>query len=375
MLRTIGLMSGTSLDGVDAAYLETDGEAIARFGPRQTLPYDPALRRALRALLDRAESLTPDDPALLDATRRLTERHAEAVEAIGLPADLIGFHGQTILHRPAAPGRTGTPFTWQIGDAALLARRTGMSVAYDFRSADVAAGGQGAPLVPVFHRALAAPLPKPLAILNLGGVGNVTWLGPEGEMLAFDTGPANGPLDDWARQHTGKDYDAAGKLALAGQADGAVLGRLMAHPYLAAPPPKSLDRLEFDRALRDAGAGSLSAADGAATLVAFCAVCVAAAARHFPEPPLQWLVAAAEFPRHHRRAAPADGRADYRRAIVVTPARGAGSTAPDSVCAAQPAPPDRHRGRGSAAAGIVDPQGAGIQGYPPSFSRTPQAAR
>ena len=230
MLRTIGLMSGTSLDGVDAAYLETDGEAIARFGPRQTLPYDPALRRALRALLDRAESLTPDDPALLDATRRLTERHAEAVEAIGLPADLIGFHGQTILHRPVAPGRTGTPLTWQIGDAAMLARRTGMSVAYDFRSADVAAGGQGAPLVPVFHRALAAPLPKPLAILNLGGVGNVTWLGPDGEMLAFDTGPANGPLDDWARQHTGKDYDAAGKLALAGQADGAVLGRLMAHP-------------------------------------------------------------------------------------------------------------------------------------------------
>ena len=104
MLRTIGLMSGTSLDGVDAAYLETDGEAIARFGPRQTLPYDPSLRRALRALLDRAESLTPDDPALLDATRRLTERHAEAVEAIGLPADLVGFHGQTILHRPAAPG-------------------------------------------------------------------------------------------------------------------------------------------------------------------------------------------------------------------------------------------------------------------------------
>ena len=291
MLRTIGLMSGTSLDGVDAAYLETDGEVIARFGPRQTLPYDPALRRALRSLLDRAESLTPDDPALLDATRRLTERHAEAVEAIGLPADLVGFHGQTILHRPAAPGRSGAPFTWQIGDAAMLARRTGMSVAFDFRSADVAAGGQGAPLVPVFHRALAAPLPKPLAILNLGGVGNVTWLGPDGEMLAFDTGPANGPLDDWARQHTGKDYDAAGKLALAGQADGAVLGRLMAHPYLAAPPPKSLDRLDFDRALREAGAGSLSAADGAATLVAFCAVCVAAAARHFPEPPLQWLVA------------------------------------------------------------------------------------
>ncbi|WP_198375963.1 anhydro-N-acetylmuramic acid kinase, partial [Neoroseomonas rubea] len=290
-MRTIGLMSGTSLDGVDAAYLETDGETIGRLGPRLTLPYDPALRRMLRGLLDRAETLSGDDPELLDAIRRLTDRHAEALEALGLEADLVGFHGQTILHRPPVAGRNITPFTWQVGDAAALARRTGMTVAYDFRSADVAAGGQGAPLVPVFHRALSQPLPKPLAILNLGGVANVTWLGEGGEMLAFDTGPANGPLDDWARKHTGKDYDAAGKLALAGQADGAVLGRLMAHPYLSAPPPKSLDRLDFDRALKEAGAAELSAADGAATLCAFCAVCVAAAARLFPDPPLQWLVA------------------------------------------------------------------------------------
>jgi len=291
MLRTIGLMSGTSLDGVDAAYLETDGEVIGRLGPRITLPYDPKLRRQLRGLLDRAESLSADDPELLDAIRRITDRHAEAVEALGMEADLIGFHGQTILHRPAVPGRDQRPVTWQVGDATELARRTGMTVVYDFRSADVAAGGQGAPLVPVFHRALAAPLPKPLAILNLGGVANVTWLGRGGEMIAFDTGPANGPLDDWARQHTGKDYDAEGRLALAGQPDGAVLARLMAHPYLTAPPPKSLDRLDFDRALKEAGAADLSPADGAATLCAFCAVCVAAAARLFPEPPLQWLVA------------------------------------------------------------------------------------
>ena len=173
---------------------------------------------------------------------------------------------------------------------ALLARMTGLSVAYDFRSADVAAGGQGAPLVPVVHAAMAATLPKPLAVLNLGGVGNVTFIGRDGALVAFDTGPANGPLDDWARKSTGKDYDKDGLLALAGQADGAVLGRLMAHPYLAAPPPKSLDRLDFDRALRESGAGELSPQDGAATLATFCAVCVAAAARHFPEPPLQWLV-------------------------------------------------------------------------------------
>jgi len=296
MLRTIGLMSGTSLDGVDAAWVETDGERVGRFGPRLTMPYEPSLRRDLRTLLDRAPSLTADDRLLIEVTRRLTEKHAEAVAAIREPADLIGFHGQTILHRPLRPGASGfasnvRPFTWQIGDAALLARLTGVSVAYDFRSADVEAGGQGAPLVPVFHQVLCAPLPKPLAILNLGGVGNVTWVGADGGLIAFDTGPANGPLDDWARQHTGRDYDAEGKLALAGQPDGAVLGRLMAHPYLEAPPPKSLDRLDFDRALKEAGAGELSAADGAATLAAFCAVCVAAAARHFPEPPLQWLVA------------------------------------------------------------------------------------
>ncbi|MDO9711949.1 anhydro-N-acetylmuramic acid kinase [Paracraurococcus lichenis] len=314
MLRTIGLMSGTSLDGVDAAWVETDGEAIGRIGPALTLPYDPALRRDLRRLLDRVAGAPPpmvagalprdpvevgeDDPFLADCVRRLTERHAEAVEALraevartlGEGTDLLGFHGQTILHRPARPGDAAPGRTWQVGDAAWLARRTGLPVAYDFRSADVAAGGQGAPLVPVVHAALAAALPKPLAVLNLGGVGNVTWIGSDGRLVAFDTGPANGPLDDWARKRAQTDYDRDGVLSLAGQPDGAVLGRLMAHPYLAAPPPKSLDRLDFDRALKEAGAPALSPQDGAATLVAFAAVCVAAAARHLPEAPLQWLV-------------------------------------------------------------------------------------
>jgi anhydro-N-acetylmuramic acid kinase len=291
MLRTIGLMSGTSLDGVDAAWVETDGEAIGRLGPVLTLPYAPALRRDLRELLDRAPEMTADDPFLAHCVARLTERHVEAVRAIGWPADLIGFHGQTILHRPHRPGSNTPGFTWQVGDARALARETGISVAHDFRSADVAAGGQGAPLVPVVHAAMAGRLPKPLAILNLGGVGNVTWIGQDGTLVAFDTGPANGPLDDWARRSTGEPYDRDGRLALAGQADGGVLAPLMAHPWLAAPPPKSLDRLDFDRALKEAGAGALSPEDGAATLVAFCAICVAAAARHFPAPPVQWLVA------------------------------------------------------------------------------------
>ncbi|WP_376100332.1 anhydro-N-acetylmuramic acid kinase [Roseomonas sp. CCTCC AB2023176] len=297
-MRTIGLMSGTSLDGVDAAYVETDGENIARFGPTVTLPYAPSLRRDLRSLLDAAPGLDADDPFVADCARRLTERHAEAVAALNVAADLIGFHGQTILHRPASSPAVGTNrrgFTWQIGDAGLLARMTGIEVAWDFRSADVAAGGQGAPLVPIFHAVLCRNLPKPVAILNLGGVANVTFVGPgdghSGELIAFDTGPANGPLDDWARRSTGEDYDRDGRLALSGSACGAVLSRLMAHPYLDAPPPKSLDRLDFTAALREAGAGDLSPADGAATLAAFCAVCVAAASRHFPEPPMQWLVA------------------------------------------------------------------------------------
>jgi len=291
-LKTIGLMSGTSLDGVDAAWVETDGERVARLGPAITLPYPPELRRDLRALLDAAPGLAADDPWLAGIVRRLTEKHAEAarrvraeaLKTLGEDTELLGFHGQTILHRPAER------LTWQVGDAALLAQLTGLSVAFDFRTADVAAGGQGAPLVPIAHAALAANLPKPLAVLNLGGVGNVTYLGADGALIAFDTGPANGPLDDWARKSIGKGYDRDGNLARAGQADGEVLGRLMQHPYLAAPPPKSLDRLDFDRALKEAGADRLSPQDGAATLVAFAAVCVAAAARHFPEPPLQWLV-------------------------------------------------------------------------------------
>jgi anhydro-N-acetylmuramic acid kinase len=299
MLRIIGMMSGTSLDGVDAAWVETDGERVARFGPTLTVPYAPALRRDLRRLLDRAGHAKSQDSLVLDCTARLTATHAEAALAAAEaasgarlpPATLLGFHGQTILHRPGRPGDATPGRTWQIGDAAALAAATGCSVVHDFRSADVAAGGQGAPLVPVAHAALAEALPRPLAVLNLGGVGNVTWLGADGSLLAFDTGPANGPLDDWARRSAGCDYDHDGQLALAGQVDGPVLGRLMKHPFLDLPPPKSLDRLDFESALHEAGAEELSPEDGAATLVAFAAVCVAAASRHFPEPPLQWLVA------------------------------------------------------------------------------------
>ncbi len=285
ILRAIGLMSGTSLDGVDAAWIETDGTRVARTGGAVTLPYDPALRASLRRLLDRAVAgLAADDPELRDATTALTLRHVAAVRAVREPADIIGFHGQTILHQPRRRR------TWQIGDAALLARETGVPVACDFRLADVAAGGEGAPLAPVYHQALAHGLARPLAVLNLGGVGNVTYLGDGDELLAFDTGPGNGPLDDWVASRTGAAFDAGGRVASAGRADAAVLARLMADPYFARPAPKSLDRLDFAARLAASGLASLGTEDGAATLVAFTAASVEASLAHLPGRPRRWLV-------------------------------------------------------------------------------------
>ena len=282
MLRTIGLMSGTSLDGVDAAWLETDGERVSAFGPRLTIPYDDRLRADLRRILNAAPALQADDRRLKTAEARLTEYHVRAVQELNCSADLIGFHGQTILHRPDQRR------TWQIGDAAALAWRTGLAVAHDFRSADVAAGGEGAPLAPAYHRALARDLPKPLVVLNIGGVANVTWIGVDNQLVAFDTGPGNGPLDDWIARHTGARFDRDGTIARAGRAAPAVLQRLLAHPYFRRSAPKSLDRLEFSDAVAASGLDTLSPADGAATLVAFTVEAVAMAS--LPEPPRRWLL-------------------------------------------------------------------------------------
>jgi anhydro-N-acetylmuramic acid kinase len=280
-------MSGTSLDGVDAAWLETDGETVTAFGPTLTLPYDAALRRDLRAILDIAPGLAQGDARIASAEARLTEYHMQAVQALERPADLIGFHGQTILHQPDRRR------TWQVGDAALLARKTGVPVAYDFRSADVAAGGEGAPFAPALHAALARNLGRPLAVLNIGGVANVTWIGEGGVgqdpvLIAFDTGPGNGPLDDWMMRHTGQGFDRDGALSRSGTVSAAVLSRLMADAYFARPVPKSLDRLDFSRTLVASGLDALAVADGAATLVAFTAASIAAAA--FPARPRRWLV-------------------------------------------------------------------------------------
>ncbi|MCU4161257.1 anhydro-N-acetylmuramic acid kinase [Acidiphilium sp. AL] len=269
-MLAIGLMSGTSLDGVDAALIETDGERIVRFGPTATLFYEDALRVRLRALLDAAPKLAVGDPEVARLSRIVADRHAEAVALLASRADLVGFHGQTILHDPA------NRRTWQIGDAAHLAHKTRLPVAHDFRSADVASGGEGAPLVPLFHAALAADLPKPLLVANIGGVANITFLGADGTILACDTGPGNGPLDDWVRSHTGADYDKDGALAGSGRVHRDRLDALMADPYFARQAPKSLDRLHFSARIAVATDG-LSVEDGAATLAAFTATAIAAA--------------------------------------------------------------------------------------------------
>jgi anhydro-N-acetylmuramic acid kinase len=273
-------MSGTSLDGVDAAILETDGEHDVRPGAALTHPYPPPLRAALRSLIDRAPTMDPNDPELRATERAMTQHHVEAIRALGTTADLIGFHGQTILHKPAS-GRT-----WQIGDAALLARETGIDVAHDFRAADVAAGGQGAPFVPIYHAALAHGLEKPLVVLNIGGVANITYIGAGDTLLACDTGPGNALLDDFCLRYLGEPMDRDGRLAAAGTPHEATLGLLLGNAFFTQPAAKSLDRQDFAHAL-DLVAG-LPPADAAATLAAFTAR--AALATPWPAPPLRILV-------------------------------------------------------------------------------------
>jgi anhydro-N-acetylmuramic acid kinase len=281
-------MSGTSLDGVDVALVETDGERIAAFGPARTYPYAEAdrvvFRRATvaaRGLKHRAER----PGALAEAELLVTLRHAEAVEkflgeekiAAG-SIDLVGFHGQTVFHDPAKG------MTVQIGDGERLADRLGIVTVWDFRADDMAAGGEGAPLAPVFHRALAetAGVARPVLFLNIGGVANVTYVGAGETLIAFDTGPGNALLDDWIRTRTGNPYDADGKLAASGMPSEDAMKKLLAHPYFALPLPKSLDRDAFAGLMPS----TLSDADGAATLIHFTARSVVLALEKLPERPL-----------------------------------------------------------------------------------------
>jgi anhydro-N-acetylmuramic acid kinase len=292
-MLAIGLMSGTSLDGVDIAAVSTDGERITALGPCGYRPYAEAERDLLRRAL--AEATALDDraarPGALAAAEGLvTLAHGEAVARFlaehGIRPDIIGFHGQTVLHRPERR------LTVQIGAGDALARLTGIPVAYDFRAADVAAGGQGAPLVPVFHRALAAGLdrPRPLMVLNIGGVANVTWLGTEtDDPIACDTGPGNALIDDFVHARSGAAFDDGGETAARGSVDEAWLARALADPFFAKPPPKSLDRNAF--AANVETLDELSLEDGAATLAAFTAASIARIVPHLPRPPQSVIVA------------------------------------------------------------------------------------
>ena len=291
-LAALGLMSGTSLDGIDAALIDTDGERVARFGPVGYRSYTHGERDLLRRALADATALT-DRAArpgvLAEAEALVTQAHADAVEdffrahAIARrDIAVVGFHGQTVLHRPERR------LTVQIGDGAALARRIGVPVVYDLRAADVAAGGQGAPLVPVFHRALVENLhrPHPVAVLNIGGVANVSYI-DEADLIACDTGQGNALIDDFMRAGSGAPCDRDGAAAAQGRVDAAWLAGALAHPFFAAPPPKSLDRNAFARL----DASGLALEDGAATLTAFTAAAVAAVVPHLPRAPRSWIVA------------------------------------------------------------------------------------
>lgn len=290
-MRAIGLMSGTSMDGIDVALLETDGDRALCHGPAAGYPYPAEVKARLRTGLEDARGLAAraDRPGCLAALEReLTELNAEAVQhflaANGIDRgsiDVIGYHGQTVLHD------VDRKLTVQLGDGRLLAERTGCDVVYDMRAADIAAGGQGAPLVPVYHRALAAQLAElPVVFVNIGGVANVTYVGNNGRLMAFDTGPGNALIDDLMLARTGAPHDWDGVLAAHGQVDEAALTALLTNGYFGLPPPKSLDRNAFSAE----PVARLNDADAVATLTAFTAASIAKAREHMVCEPRTWVV-------------------------------------------------------------------------------------
>lgn len=295
--RALGAMSGTSMDGIDVALVTTDGEGILTRGPSETFAYSSDMRARLAAGLIDARSIGTNRNArpgsLAALEREITELHAAAISAfrrkqkIGrADIDVVGFHGQTVLHRAPVGGASG--LTVQLGDGALLADLTALDVVHDMRAADVAAGGQGAPMVPVYHAALAAHVPqRPLAFVNIGGLANVTLIGRGGELTAFDTGPGNALIDDWMGKRAGQAFDEGGATARRGRVDEDVLREYLSHAYFNELPPKSLDRNDFYGVHCD----GLSLEDGAATLSAFTAGSIARSREHMHEEPALWVIA------------------------------------------------------------------------------------
>ncbi|MEO8757514.1 MAG: anhydro-N-acetylmuramic acid kinase [Devosia sp.] len=294
----VGLMTGTVLDGnIDVALLKTDGEAIETFGPYTLAPYPQSIRDLLEATLEAARQWNFDgpDPAIFaKAEEALTRAQAaavcELVEREGLAMrdiGVVGFHGQSVLHRAPQPGRIGA--TRQLGDGALMHQLLSVPVAYDFRSADVQAGGQGAPLAALYHKALLKMIGATdgsTAVLNLGGVANITWWDGHNALIAFDAGPANAPINDFIKHLGLGEMDRNGALALRGEVDEPRLAQLLEHPYLSAPFPKSLDRFDFLATMAE----GLGPADGAATLTAFTTAAVGKALDLLPQRPIRLVV-------------------------------------------------------------------------------------
>jgi anhydro-N-acetylmuramic acid kinase len=286
LTTAVGAISGTSMDGIDVALIRSDGEARLEAGPGATYPYPAEVAAALRSVVaDPARAAGP----LAELEAAVTDAHVAAVERFlrefaidRSEVEIVGLHGQTVLHRPRER------FTRQLCDGERAAAALAIDVVSDFRSADVAAGGEGAPLAPLYHAAMCAGLVKPVMVLNWGGVGNVTYLGAAGEIVAFDTGPANALIDDFIALRLGASRDEDGRLAAAGRADEHIVAALMRDPYFDRAPPKSLDRNHFHAAARLVE--HLSDADGAATLAAFTIAATAAATRPFALSPKRWLV-------------------------------------------------------------------------------------
>ena len=269
---SLGLMSGTSLDGVDVAWLQTDGNKITKIGEGMIIPYPSLMREKIRSILGQ-NVITPEIKSI---EKELTLFQAEIVKKAQKiqSFDVVGFHGQTIFHAP--------PQTWQIGDGKLLASEVGIDVVYDFRSQDMMEGGQGAPLVPIFHRAL-IETEAPIAIVNVGGVANITWMQKDRPLIACDTGPGGALLDDWTLKTTGKPYDENGLLSSQGVVNEVCVEEWLTHPYFAKSYPKSLDRNDFAHLLKNIEA--LTPADGAATLVELTARSVIHALTQMPALP------------------------------------------------------------------------------------------
>jgi anhydro-N-acetylmuramic acid kinase len=285
-LKAIGVISGTSMDGIDVSIVETDGDTLVRPGAGNTFSYPADLRKTLQGLI--AEPTRAQSEPLEDLEQAVTQAHVGAIRRFmqdeGIAAEdvsLIGFHGQTVYHRPEVR------FTRQLGIGAVVARELGIDTVDRFRHADVASGGEGAPFVPLYHRALASSLDQPIMILNLGGVGNVTYIDGDA-VIAFDTGPASALLDDFILRRRGLSFDENGQLAASGKADRALVDAFMRNPFFDRPAPKSLDRQDFHA--RAKSVETLSDQDGAATLAEFTIESVLASLRHVPSKPQRWLV-------------------------------------------------------------------------------------